>query len=59
MAGFGWSIISSLLGKALLHDDAFNDMICGLVLVFCVSVYIEGKGICGVWVSRVFQFSGS
>ena len=59
MARFVWSIISSLLGNALLHDDAFNDMICGLVLVFCVSVSIEGEGICGVRVPRVFQFSGS
>ena len=31
-------------------DDAFNDMICGLVLVFCVSISIEGEGICGVQV---------
>ena len=59
MVGFVWSIISSLLGNALLHDDAFNDMICGLVLVFCVFVNIEGEGICGVRVPRVFQFSGS
>ena len=59
MAGFVWSLISSLLGNALLHDDAFNDMICGLVLVFCVSVSIEGEGIFGIRVPRVFQFSGS
>ena len=51
MAGFVWSLISSLLGNVLLHDDAFNDMICGLVLVFCVSVSIEGEGICGVRVA--------
>ena len=24
MAGFVWSLISSLLGNALLHDDALN-----------------------------------
>ena len=59
MAGFVWSLISSLLGNALLHDDALNDMICGLVLVFCISVSIEGEGICGVRVPQVFQFSGS
>ena len=59
MAGFVWSIISSLLGNALLHDDAFNDMICGLVLVFYVSVSIKGEGIYDVRVPRVFQFSGS
>ena len=58
MAGFVWSIISSLLGNALLHDDALNDIICGLVVVFCIFVSIEGKGICGVRVPRVFQFSG-
>ena len=58
MAGFVWSIISSLLGNALLHDDALNDIICGLVVVFCVSVSIEGEGICGVRVPQVFQFSG-
>ena len=43
MARFVWSIISSLLGNALLHDDALNDIICGLVVVFCVSVSIEGE----------------
>ena len=59
MAGFVWSLISSLLGNALLHNDAFNDRICGLVLAFCVSVSIEGEGICGVRVPLVFQFSGS
>ena len=58
MAGFVWSIISSLLGNALLHDDALNDIICGLVVVFCISVSIEGEGICGIRVPRVFQFSG-
>ena len=59
MARFVWSLLSSLLGNALLHDDALNDMICRLVLVFCISVSIEGEGICGVRVPRVFQFSGS
>ena len=58
MVGFVWSTISSLLENALLHDDALNNMICRLVLVFCVSVRIEGEGICGVRVPRVFQFSG-
>ena len=58
MARLVWSIISSLLGNALLHDDALNDIICGLVVVFCVLVSIEGEGICGVRVARVFQFSG-
>ena len=58
MAGLVWSIISSLLGNALLHDDALNDIICGLVVVLCVPVNIEGEGICGVWVAQVFQFSG-
>ena len=59
MAGFVWSIISSLLENALLHDDALNDIICRLVVVFNVSVRIEGEGICGVCgVPRVFQFSG-
>ena len=48
MVGFVWSIISSLLGNALLHNDALNDIICGLVVVFCVSVSIDGEGICGV-----------
>ena len=50
MAGFVWSIISSLLGNALLHADALNDIICRLVVVFCVFVNIEGEGICGVQV---------
>ena len=59
MVGFVWSLISSLLGNALLHDDALSDMICGLVLVFCISVSIEGEGICGIRVLQVFQFSGS
>ena len=58
MTGFVWSIISFLLGNALLHHDALNDIICGLIVVFCVSVSIEGEGICGVRVPRVFQFSG-
>ena len=58
MAGLVWSIISSLLGNALLHDDALNDIICGLVVVFCVPISIEGEGICSVRVARVFQFSG-
>ena len=58
MAGFVWSIILSLLEDALLHDDALNDIICGLVVVICVSVSIEGEGICGVQVPGVFQFSG-
>ena len=48
MAGFVWSIISSLLENALLHDDALNDIICRLVVVFYISVRIEGEGICGV-----------
>ena len=51
MAGLVWSIISSLLGNALLHDDALNDIICGLVVVFCIPVSIEGEGICGVRVA--------
>ena len=58
MARFVWSIISSLLGNALLHDDALNNIIFGLVVVFCISVSIEGEGICGIRVPRVFQFSG-
>ena len=58
MAGLVWSIISSLLGNALLHDDALNDIICGLVVVFCIPVSIEGEGICGVRVARVFQLCG-
>ena len=58
MAGLVWSIISSLLGNAVLHDDAVKDIMCGLVVVFCVSVNMEGEGICGVRVARVFQFSG-
>ena len=43
MAGFVWSIISSLLGNALLHDDALNDIICGLVVVFCVPSVLKAK----------------
>ena len=58
MAGLVWSIISSLLGNVVLHDDAVKDIMCGLVVVFCGSVNMEGEGICGVWVARVFQFSG-
>ena len=58
MTGLVWSIITSLLGNAVLHDDALNDIIYRLVVVFCVSVNIEGEGICGVRVARVFQFSG-
>ena len=58
MAGLVWSIISSLLGNAVLHDDAVKDIMYGLVVVFCGSVNMEGEGICGVRVARVFQFSG-
>ena len=58
MAGLVCSIISSLLGNAVLHDDAVKDIMCGFVVVFCGSVNMEGEGICGVRVARVFQFSG-
>ena len=59
MALFVCSMISSTLCNALFRDDAFNNMICVLVIVCCVSVNIEGEGICGVRIARVFQFSGS
>ena len=51
MAGLVWSIISSLLGNVVLHDDAVKDIMCGLVVVFCGSINMEGEGICGVRVA--------
>ena len=59
MASFVCSMISSTLCNVLFCDDAFNNMICVLIIECCVSVNIEGKGICGVQVPRMFQFSGS
>ena len=51
MVGFVCCIISYKLRKAVFCDDAFHDMISVLLIVFGVSVSIEGGEISGIWVA--------
>ena len=51
MVGFVCCIISYKLQKAVFCDDAFHDMISVLLIVFGVSVSIEGREISGIWVA--------
>ena len=48
MVGFVCCIISCKLRKAVLCDDAFHNMISVLLIVFEVSVSIEGGEISGI-----------
>ena len=59
MVGFVCCIISCKLWKAMLCDDAFQNMISVLLIVFGVSVSIEGGEISGIWVAwQVFSVTG-
>ena len=59
MVGFVCCIISCKLRKAVLCDDAFQNMISVLLIVFGVSVSIEGGEISGIRVAwQVFSVTG-
>ena len=59
MVGFVCCIISCKLRKAVLCDDAFQNMISVLLIVFGVSVSIEGGEIPGIRVAwQVFSVTG-
>ena len=59
MVGFLCCIISWKLRKAVLCDDAFQNMISVLLIVFGVSVNIEGGQISGIRVAcQVFSVTG-
>ena len=51
MVGFVCCIISYKLRNAVFCDDAFHDMISMLLIVFGVSVSIEGREISGIRVA--------
>ena len=59
MVGFLCCIISCKLRKAVLCDDAFQNMISVLLIVFGISVSIEGGEISGIRVAcQVFSVTG-
>ena len=59
MVGFLCCIISCKLRKAVLCDDTFQNMISVLLIVFGVSVSIEGGEISGIRVAcQVFSVTG-
>ena len=59
MVGFVCCIISCKLRKVVLCDDAFYNMISVLLIVFRVSVSIEGGEISGIQVAcQVFSVTG-
>ena len=59
MVEFVCCIISCKLWKAVLCDDAFQNMISMLLIVFGVSVSIEGGEISGIRVAwQVFSVTG-